>query len=387
MSAYERGTVLVAGAGIAGLTAALHLVRSGWECVVVESAPGPHPEGAGLHVAPNGARVLRRLGVDLAPGACKVDAIAVRRWDDNETLGLLSLTGTTDVPYYTMHRADLHAALLARLSAGVVRYGVALTGLDEDASSVRVLLSDGSSWTGDVLIGADGIHSAVRTLLCDDEPVYTENVMYRGIIPTGPATEGLSPDHATIWAGPGRHFVAYPISGGAAYYISASADGQPWEGVDWSEPADLNIVRQPYADWDGTVTALLSAAPRMTRWALFDRPLVTGWPGQRITLVGDAAHAMPPFLAQGANLAMEDAAVLVACLDDAAGDVVTALRRYETARAERVAAVHRLTASRGATFRLVDGADQEARDAALRAGSLGDDFGWIFGYDTDDALR
>jgi salicylate hydroxylase len=379
--------VLVAGAGIAGLTAALHLVRSGWECVVFESAPAPHPEGAGLHVAPNGVRVLRRLGVDLTPGACEVDAIAVRRWEDNETLGLLPLAGTTDVPYCTMHRADLHQALLARLPDGVVRYGTALTGLEEDASGVRVVLSDGSSQTGDVLVGADGIHSAVRTLLCGDGPVYTENVMYRGIIPVGPATSGLNPDHATIWAGPGRHFVAYPISGGAAYYISASADGQPWDGVDWSEPADLDVVHEPYARWDDTVTGLLSAVPMMTRWALFDRPLVTGWPGQRITLMGDAAHAMPPFLAQGANLAMEDAAVLVACLDHADDDLVSALRRYELVRADRVAAVHRLTASRGSTFRLADGADQQARDAALRAGSLADDFGWIFDYDTDDALR
>ncbi|GLY54495.1 FAD-dependent monooxygenase [Lentzea sp. NBRC 102530] len=386
MSPGGRGTVLVAGAGIAGLVTALHLVRSGWKCVMFESADAPHPEGAGLHVAPNGARVLSRLGVELRPAACAVDAIAVRRWDSDEVLGLLPVAGNGDAAYYTMHRADLHRALLDRLPDGVVRFGAQVTEVAENESGVTVSLADGSSWDGDVLVGADGIHSTVRTLLCGDGPVYTENVMYRGIVPAGPATSVLRDDHATIWAGPGSHFVAYPISGGEAFYISASADGQRWEDVDWSRLADPAVVREPYEGWHDNIGRLISAAPGMTKWALFDRPLLERWPGQRITLVGDAAHAMPPFLAQGANLAMEDAAVLVSCLDRSGGDLASALRRYETVRAERVAAVHRLTSARGATFRFADGVDQRARDAALREGSLADDFDWIFGYDADEVL-
>jgi salicylate hydroxylase len=144
-------------------------------------------------------------------------------------------------------------------------------------------------------------------------------------------------------------------------------------------------ILKHYKGWDSTVTAFLSQVSHMTQWALYDRPLTAQWSGRRVTLVGDAAHAMPPFLAQGANLAMEDAAVLVSCLD-LDNDPVAALRRYEAARAGRVAAVHRLTADRGRSFRLPDGTEQRARDEGLRAGSMSGDFDWIFEYDTGSAL-
>ncbi|MGX7828841.1 FAD-dependent oxidoreductase [Actinokineospora sp. 24-640] len=380
-----RARVAVIGGGIAGLTTALHLLQSGWDCQVYEAAPAPHPEGAGLHVAPNGVRVLRRLGVDLEPVATATRALAIRDWRRGGVVGLLPLTGRLDTPYYTLHRADLHRALLDRLPEHVVRYGARLTSLAEDDAGVAYTLADGTAHRAELLVGADGIHSAVRTRLCGDAPVYTGNIMYRGLLPAEACPDAVDPAHATIWAGPERHFVAYPVSGGRQYYFSASADHQPWESGDWSATVDPAFVAKHYEGWDDTVTAFLSRVPHMTQWALYDRPLSAGWPGRRTTLVGDAAHAMPPFLAQGANMAMEDAAVLVASLDRDP-DPVAALRRYEAARQARVAAVHRLTADRGGTFRLPDGPAQRARDEALRAGSMRRDFDWIFEYDTETAL-
>ncbi|MFI1397961.1 FAD-dependent monooxygenase [Streptomyces sp. NPDC020681] len=379
MTATSPGTAVVVGAGIAGLTTALALLDAGWSCRVYEAAPGPHPEGAGIHVAPNGMRVLQRLGVDLARYGSAMDALAIRRWANGRIIGTLDLTGIKDAPYYTLHRADLNRALRAGIPEGTVTYGAAVTRVDEDADGVRVRLSDGSSVRSDLLIGADGIHSTIRNQLCGDSPRYTGNVMYRGIVPSDRVPESVDPRHATIWAGPERHFVAYPISGGSAYYISASADGQPWTSPGWSEPGDPDMVLGHYEDWDATVTHLLTSVTTMTRWALYDRPLSSAWKAARITLVGDAAHAMPPFLAQAANLAMEDAVRLAASLATHA-DPVEALRAYESERAERVRTIHDLTAEHGARFRLPDGPRQQARDADLARGSMASDFGWIFDY-------
>lgn len=381
----NRPSVAIVGAGIAGLTTAAACTRAGLEVKLFEQAPCLAYVGAGIQLAPNASRLLRRLGLRLDSVAVRPQAIELRRWDDGHLLGRTMLGRECEelygAPYYTVHRADLHRALLELLPDDLLRLGERCTEVRELPGEATASLS-GSTATASLVVGADGIHSVVRDVLSKDDPRYSGQTIYRGLVPAGRLSPACTAPKVTIWLGPGQHCVYYPICGGAEVSFAATVPAADWRTESWSaegDPADLTAA---YAGWHDQVLEVLGAAGSASRWALHDRDTVSAWSRRRITLVGDAAHPMLPFLAQGANQAVEDAAALAACLTEVSADgVPAALRRYEELRIPRTAQVHQRSRDNARTLHMTDGDRQRDRDATIGAANSLAGMAWLYGYD------
>lgn len=385
----ERIHIAVVGAGIAGLTVAAALARAGLRCQVFEQAGLLRETGAGVQVAPNAVRLLHRLGVGdrLGAVAVPVRALEMRRWEDNSVLRSTPLQGCEQrfgAPYYTVHRADLHRCLLELTGESAVHLGVACTGLAERADGVTLQFADGSSVTADAVIGADGVHSRIREHLVRDEPRYSGQSIYRALIPADRVPFPPGEPKVVIWLGPGRHCVSYPVSGGDHINLAATTP-EPRAGVEsWSAPGRPEDLAGTYAGWNPEVRALTSAPDAVRRWALHDRDPLAGWSTERVSLVGDAAHPMLPFFAQGANQAIEDAVALAACLR--AGPAIgAALARYARIRAPRAREVQRVSRANTVALHLPDGDEQRRRDRALAASAALEHHDWLYGYDAETA--
>lgn len=390
------------GAGIGGLTLAAALRRAGGvRCEVYEQTGRLSEVGAGLQLAPNAVRLLHRLGLagPLRSFGVRPAATEIRRWDGGRLLSRTELGSACEelygAPYYTVHRAQLHAALLEAAGPDTVRLGRRLTGLRRGDGQV-LLRFDGPAESGggevrtaDVVVGADGIHSAVRAHLARDAPVWSGQTVYRGLV-TGEALPELVDDPAVrVWMGPGQHCVCYPVSSGRAVSFAATVrpegPGDP-PPESWSAPGDPADLLRAYRGWDPAVVRLLRAASDtgVRRWALHDREPLRRWSAGRVTLLGDAAHPMLPFLAQGANQAVEDALSLAVCLTGAdTATVPAALRRYEALRIPRAGAVQR--GSRGSTrmMHLEDGEEQRRRDGAMASAAALRAMSWLYAHDAE----
>lgn len=339
---------LVIGGGIGGVTAALCLRAQGIDVELFERADTLSEVGAGIQLSPNGMKVLARLGLD-----ARTEAIAFRPQALEMRLG----TSGTQVfsipmgegararygaPYLHIHRADLMTLLgdaLATSAPGVVHLGRHFTGLQQDADRVTARFADGSTATGDVLIGADGIHSQVQTTLFGASPArFTGNVAWRLVVPADDRLRTLVPPSATIWVGPGRHAVTYWLRRGELVNFVGIVEQQGWQKEGWTEPGDVADLRRDFAGWAEPVTEIIARAQACHRWALFDRDPMLRWGEGRVTLLGDACHPMLPFLAQGAVMAIEDAWVLARSLASQSA-VPDALRTYAQARQPRTARV------------------------------------------------
>ncbi len=389
------GDILIAGAGIGGLTAALALARRGMPVTLFDQATQLEEAGAGLQLSPNATAVLTGLNLAdrLRPGIVAPEAVRLRSGDSGRDIVTMRLDAgaTGRPPYWVIHRADLQKALLDAVAAEPLVRLVLGTRVDDvtiDASGVRVKLRCGSvpaaECTGAVLIGADGLRSTLRARLGDPtEPRFAGRTAWRAVV----GAAELAPPHRTpivnLWIGPGGHLVHYPIRAGTAVNIVAVA-GARWRSPAWSTHADRDEVldRFPAAAWAGAARDLLAAPQRWQKWALYDRDPAARWGRGAVTLLGDAAHPMLPFLAQGAAMAIEDAAVLAAELSRGPGDPAAALRRYESARRPRTARVQR--AARRNDFGYHVGAPaNHIRNAALRV--LGGtrllaQYEWIYGW-------
>ena len=362
--------IAIIGAGIAGLTTALALRRAGLSCVVFEQAAELAEVGAGLQLAPNAVRQLRALGLGAALDevAVRPAAIEMRRWDDDELIMSTPLAGCEEryrAPYLTVHRADLHRCLVAALPSGTVRLGSRLTGLTERPDRVDLTFAGGPTAYADVVVGADGIHSVVRERLVRDRPRFSGQTIYRGLVPAVKVPDLAEDPRVRLWLGPDQHCVSYPVSGGAWISFGATTPADGWATESWTAAGEVEEMLRAYRGWHPRVTALLSAAGPVRRWALHDRDTIERWSTDRLTLAGDAAHPMLPFLAQGANQAIEDAVALADSLRRSAGDVSPALLRYQEVRAPRTAEVHRRSRGNNRTLHLRDGDDQRRRDAEL----------------------
>ncbi|MFI6663020.1 FAD-dependent monooxygenase [Streptomyces sp. NPDC050523] len=380
-------TVII-GAGIAGLTCAAAMLQAGIPCRLFEQASDLNVLGAGIQLSPNAVRLLHNLGMglDLAREAVAVQALRFMRWSDDTPLATLPLGEHGQVafgaPYYAMHRVDLHRVLRAQLPEGILHLGTACTSIKEGADRVRVAFDGGPDVEADVVVGADGIHSAVRTALAGDAPHYTGHVIYRGLVDAVQLPEHFREPLVRLWLGPGGHVVAYPVSAGRQLYFGAIAEMPTWAAPEWTTVADRAVVEEMYKGWSGTVRQLIEAADEITCWSLHDRPQLPSWPGRRVTLAGDAAHSMLPFMAQAANQAIEDAIVLAASLSaDHSGAHATSLRRYEQLRQPRVDRVHQLSKANAGAFHLDDGLEQQARDLTFGALWTAENFHWLYGYD------
>lgn len=377
--------IAVIGAGIGGLTLAAALARLGIGCRVFERAEQPAEAGAGVQLAPNAVRLLRRLGLSdsLRQHGVRPLSRDLLRWDDGRTLARTELGEECEkrfgAPYVTVHRADLHRAL-RDLAGAVVRTGHRLTGLTEGPGAVELRFADGSEHRAELVVGADGIRSVVREHLAADAPVFSGRRIYRGLVPVERVPE-LAEPRVRVWLGPGRHCVCYPVSGGRLISFAATTGGTARPGESWTAIGDQDEVAGAYRDWHPAVTRLLGAGGGIGCWALHDREPLARWSSDALTLLGDAAHPMLPFAAQGANQAIEDAFALAATLAMSRGDVPEALRRYQEQRIPRTQRLQQAARSTAVGSHLPDGPLQRARDAELARGSALDGLHWVYGHD------
>ena len=389
----ERPRVAVVGAGIGGLALAGALAANGTPYVVHEQTRVLSEVGAGVQLSPNAVRPLRRLGLGpvLDEHGVRIEAMEVRGWN-GRPVARTPLGAECErmfaAPYLTIHRAHLHEALLSLTGRDRLRLGERLRAAEEtaDGTGVRLAFDDGTVREADVVIGADGIHSTVRETLRTDAPVFSGLGIYRGLVPAEALPAQARERLVRLWLGPGGHFVCYPVASGA--YLSYAATVPLTTGAppreSWSRPGDPDALRAVFGGWTGLVADVVAAVDSTHLWALYDRPPLRTWSTNRITLLGDAAHPMLPFMAQGANQAIEDAVVLAACVAGAApGGLIAALRRYEQIRLPRVTRIQRQSRANAETFHLADGAAQRRRDTSAQASSGLDEHAWLFGYDAD----
>jgi salicylate hydroxylase len=384
----------VIGAGIGGLTAALALARAGLAVRVYEQAPALREVGAGIQLAPNATRILHRLGLAdaLARVAVRPASTEVRRWDDGRILWSQPLGDTVEArfgaPYYHLYRPDLLAVLADALPAGVVRLGRRLVALEERADGVTLGFADGESARADVVIGADGIHSTVRAALFGPEsPRFSGSAAYRGLVPVERLAHLGLPRQGYSWLGPDRHFVHYYVAAGRLLNFVAVCPAGDWRLESWSARGRVEDALAEFAGFHPMVGEIIGAVDETFRWALYDRTPLTAWSRGRVTLLGDAAHAMLPFLAQGACQAIEDAAVLTRRLAGADRDAVTeCLADYEALRKPRATRIQQGSYENATTYHLPDGPAQQERDARYAALAREAPYaarGWLFDYDAE----
>jgi salicylate hydroxylase len=383
--------IAIVGGGIGGLAAAAFLRRAGLAATVYEQAAQLREVGAGVIVAPNAARMLRKLGVfgDFAARAVRLDTgWEFRRWQDGRVLSAEDLTTRCEDLYgertYAAHRADLLDVISRAVPAQDIRFGRRVVSLEAGGPRATLRFADGAAVTADVVIGADGIHSVIRTALAGLSPArYSGLCAYRALVPAELAPPFARRPAQVLWIGPGRHLVHYPVSKGALVNLIALGPAGQDATESWTATATLAELRAEFAGWDGRLTRLIEAAGPPGRWALLDRAPLPGWTRGRVTLLGDAAHPMFPFLAQGAAQALEDAAALARCLAADPADPAAALARYEALRLPRTTRLQQGSHARARTNHLPDGQEQRERDASFAGADPLAANDWIYAHDAD----
>lgn len=348
--------VAIVGAGIGGLTAAIALHRRGIAVTVYEKASELRELGAGVAIGANGARVYQSLGLldSIARIAGKVRTVTAHTWDGRELPGYRW-------PYppertYPLHRAEFQNLLVNALPPGAVRLGHDCVSVVEDQDGVRIAFADGSHARADVLIGADGIHSVIQPLVSERSEPVSEGIMaYRGLIAADRAGVADRLDSMTMWLGPGQSFLTYPVSDGALLNVVAFVPTDLEVAESWSAPGEVAALAAAYDGWEEPVRRVIAAMDTTFRWGIYDRKPLQGWSTGRITLLGDAAHAVTPHLGQGANQSVEDSATLAVMLENAcAADIPARLRRYENLRIERNRLVREGAREAGQLYRASD---------------------------------
>ena len=386
--------ILVAGAGIGGLAAALALRKEGFEVVVVEQSRRLAEVGAGIQISPNASRVLNWLGLEekFAQRAVIPEAQIAYDWQSGERLyarpmkdKVMSRYGAN---YYQVHRADLHSTLTEALGSENITLGFTIAAARQDENSVCLQSADGREVSGDLLIGADGLKSVVRKAVNNttDSPVYTGMTAFRGTFPATKLPEGMLPTASNNWMGPNGHVVSYYLRGQALINLVGIMEIAEPTTESWSAEISRNALMQIFDGWHDTVLTLLGAIDQPFQWGLYGRAPQSVWGQGRITLLGDAAHPMVPFLAQGAGMALEDAAILARCLSANQADPIQAMRRYEDLRRDRTARVQLGALARGNEMHETDQAKIAHRNASYRESQADEDtlfhvFDWIYRYD------
>jgi 6-hydroxynicotinate 3-monooxygenase len=338
--------IAIVGAGIAGLTAAAALRRVGFKVDIYEQATAFARIGAGIQMNPNAMKLLRGFGLEahIRERGFAPEAGYNRQWDTGEVTYLHPMGARIEdrfgAPDISLHRADLHAALLSLNPPEIIHLNRKLKNLDRAANGVRLVFEDGSRVEADAVIGADGVHSTVLEIMFGiREPRFTGQVAYRSVYKTG--LLGRDIDDRVKWWGPDRHIVSYKINPRRdELYFIASTPEPDFKIESWSARGDLNQMRAAFAGFHPDARILLEACPEVRKWALVERDPLEKWSERRVVLMGDACHPMLPYMAQGASASMEDAVVLARCLDGVDPDGFgEAFRRYERNRKERTSRV------------------------------------------------
>jgi len=368
----SENTIGIVGAGIGGLVAGIALQRAGHDVVVFEQAKQFARVGADINLTPNAVRALDGLGVGEAARvtAARPTHRISRTYDTGEETSRLEMADSAEerygAPQLTIHRADLLASLAAMFPAERVALGKRAKTIAADKDGVSVEFEDGGSARVGVLLGADGIHSAVRTAMFGAEsPRFTGIVAYRAVVPADRVAAVPNLGAFTKWWGPNpqSQIVTFPLNRGKDIFIFATTPQDTWHLESWTAPGSVDELREEYVAYHPDARALLDACDTVLKTALYERDPMPAWAKGRMALLGDAAHPMLPFMAQGAGMAIEDAVVLARHLEGVAmSEATAALQRYEQARIERASQVQ--LGSRGNNW--------------LREGGNAD---WVYGYD------
>src|SRR5262245_32716869 len=382
--------ILIAGAGIGGLTAASCLMTAGYDVEIYEQAPELSEIGAGIQLSANAMHVLNSIGLGEAIGKLSVrpGAYVFRLHDTGEIIGQFPLADEHErrngAPYNQLHRADLHDVLAARardLDKNVVRLNRRVVGFEESASSVELHFSDGSQATGDLLIGADGVKSAVRAQIAGaDHAAYTGELAWRLTIPTDQLPkENFMGQVMSVWMGPGKHVVCYYLRAGALLNFVGLVETDEISEESWTAKFPWQKLKAEFAGWHDNIQTVIDMADKDAcyRWSLYYRPPITSWSTRRATLLGDAVHATLPYLAQGACMAIEDAAVLTRALQ-ATEDVADALQLYERNRIDRTSRIVKGSDANRTLFHMRD--QQKLRQAFAARDEGADRNAWLYSY-------
>ena len=335
--------VAIVGAGMGGLATAAALRRVGIEVAVYEQAAQFARLGAGIQVGCNAMKVLRELGLERK---MRQQSFYPRSWNNRDwrtgDVKFDMIFGETaerkfGAPYLLAHRGDLHAALASAVPDECVKLSHRLVGLDQAGDGIRLSFANGTTAGADAVVGADGVHSVVRDILFGATPVkYTGRIAYRTTYPAA-LLGGEMIDDCTKWWGEDRHIVIYYVKPDRSEIYLVTSQPEPEFRIEsWSAKGDVKELRAAFAGFSHEVERVLAACPDVHKWAILDRDSLPHWADGNVTLLGDACHPMTPYMAQGAAMAIEDAAVLSRCLDsvDASG-VADAFRRFEATRKER----------------------------------------------------
>lgn len=392
--------VLIAGGGIGGLSAAVALLQRGIDVEVYEQAPELKEVGAGIQISPNGNKVLDALGVfkRLKELSCDPVRKEFRLWNTGKPWPMLSLGKAViesyGYPYLTVYRPDLHQSLADRvreLKPDAIHLGCGVAGCEQDGQSATLVLRDGRRVTGDALIGADGVRSVVRNTLwgpCD--PEFSGMVAWRGLIPMEELPEHMQVSVGSTWIGPGGHAVSYPLHRSKIMNFVATIEGKTWDVAEGAAPGTTEECLNDFAGWHEDVQTLIKRSPRLIKWALMQRDPIPRWTQGRISLLGDAAHATLPFLAQGAVHSIEDGMVLSRCLEGVdTADVAGALARYEAARIDRTSRMVRGATANTERFHSPELATEESAEKYLQREWSSEPifarYDWLYSYDANTA--
>lgn len=385
--------VVIAGGGIGGLSAAIALCKVGFEVEVVERASALQEVGAGLQLSPNATKGLASLGVLEAVAAISSipETLEMRIGRTGQKVFSIPIAREArnryGAPYLHAHRADLIDILSrAAVQAGAqIRLGARVSAYVRDDAGLRVGLDTGAILPCDLLVGADGVRSTVRRqMLGEEAPRFTGAVAWRMTAPADVAPD--LPQSAIVWAGPGKHAVTYRIRRGTLINFVGVVETGEWRSESWDQAGDPVELAKIFGDWASPIPDIIASASHCFVWALFDRDPLPSWSEDRVTLLGDACHPMPPFQAQGAAMAIEDAVVLAKCLN-AEGVSQASLQRYEKLRKPRTSKVLASARANMGVFHRSNVVTQAATYGPMKlADRLFPSFvrsrqDWIYGYD------
>jgi 2-polyprenyl-6-methoxyphenol hydroxylase-like FAD-dependent oxidoreductase len=381
---------LIAGGGIGGLTAAFALARESFDVTVLERTCFQEESGAGIQLGPNATRILERLGLleAIEEVAFRPSSIFIYDGLSGQRLAEIPLGTYAEArygaPYLTLHRADLHAALhdACMGSEGVtLSANFELTGIEEADAIISAIASDGRKAEAPGLIGADGLWSEVRELIAPEARLlFTGATAWRTLLPRGELTHPFDAPVVSVWLGPDTHLVHYPVRGGKELNVVAVTEGGP-DTHGWNQTGDAEALRDAFTGWCKDTKSLFEHATGWRCWSLYRLTGLRSWTRARITLLGDAAHPVLPYLAQGAALAIEDAIALAKSLKERHGDASSAFPLYEAMRKGRTRRVALRSERNGKHYHMA-GALRVARNLMLRhrpGERLLGRFDWLYG--------